>query len=559
MGTLGPSAIRDPAHNAMPRVAEREDLDRITRQYGDAALRCQEGGLDGCEILASVHLIGQFLSPLSNDRDDEYGGSLENRARLLIDVLTEVRSRVGDDFVVGLRFTANEANEGGFDADEGVALAGIIGQAGLVDYLHVNGAYGGSAKGMSETFPGMGKPSAPFLDLAKHVRQSSGLPVMQAARITDLATARFAIEDGCLDLVGMVRPHIADPAIVTKLMAGQEDRIRPCVGAALCMDRVDLGGDMVCIHNVSAGREGMFPEQIQRADVSKTVAVVGGGPAGLEAARVAALRGHKVVLFEATDELGGQVVLAARAGWRKDLAGITDWLADEITRLNVEIRFNCLAEADDVLATAPDVVVVATGGVPHVRLNQGGGHLVQSTWEILSGEVPPAETILIYDEVGAHAAISVADWLSGQGHGVELVTPGRTCGAGLGSINYPTYLTNLYAAGARLTPDQILVGVRRDGNGLVATLRNTLTRSTDERHVAQVIADQGTLPNDAVFADLKGVSRNRGQMDLDAFADGRPQAVSGDPGFDLYRVGDAVSGRDIHAAIFDGNRIGRTL
>jgi 2,4-dienoyl-CoA reductase-like NADH-dependent reductase (Old Yellow Enzyme family) len=362
LGTIGPSALRDPGHHSMPREARLDDIERIIACFADAAARCQEGGLDGCEILASVHILGQFLSPLSNIREDAYGGSLENRARFMLEVLERVRARVGRDFIVGLRYTADESNEGGLGADEGVAIAEMVAATGLVDYLSINGAYGGSAKGMSEAFPGMATPSAPYLSLVRRVRQASGLATMHAARITDLATANHAIESGALDMVGMVRPHVADPAIIAKLLRGEEHRIRPCVGAGACIDRVDMGGDMICVHNISAGREGTHPEEITPAETPRHVVIVGGGPGGLEAARVAALRGHRVTLLEAADRLGGQVLVAAKARQRRDLIGIVDWLAAEVALLGVTVHYNTYAEAGDVLELEPDAVLVATGG-----------------------------------------------------------------------------------------------------------------------------------------------------------------------------------------------------
>ena len=561
LSTVGPSLVRDPAHHAMPREAELEDIQRITKCFGDAALRCRDGGLDGCEVLASVHILGQFLSPLSNLRNDEYGGDLGNRCRFLIEVLTEVRSRVGDEFIVGLRYTADESNEGGIDADDGVAIAELIGNTGLIDIINVNGAYGGTAKGMSEAFPGMGNPSAPFLELARRVKTASGLPTVQASRITDVATANHAIEDGCLDLVGMVRPHISDPHIIAKLESGNEPRIRPCVGAGLCLDRVYLGGDMICIHNASTGREDKFPHEIPKADVKKKVVVIGGGPAGLEAARVSRLRGHDVVLFEATDRLGGQIVFAAKAGWRKDMIGIADWLASEVELVGVDIRYNNYAEADDILCERPNVVIVATGGIPDISLPAGGGDLAHSSWDMLSGQVQPGGNILIYDEVSGHAAMSLADWLSSSGFDVELITPDRQSGRELGGLNYPKYLEHLYTAGVRLTPDHKLIEIRRNGNELIAVLANMYSRRTHERKASQIVIDQGTVPNSELYTALKDRSVNRGMTDPDAFADGLPQPHTTEKHdqFALYRIGDAVSSRDIHAAIFDGNRIGRTV
>lgn len=560
LSTIGASKLRDPAHHSMPRPAEAEDIERITKRFGEAALRCQEGGLDGCEILATTHLLGQFLSPLSNTRDDAYGGDFRGRARFLLEVLTEVRRCVGNSFVVGVRFAADETNEGGFGVVEGLQIAKLIGDTGLADYLNVNGAYGGTTKGFSETFPAMGTPSSPYVELARQVREASGLPTMQAARITDLASANHAVAEGCLDLVGMVRPHLADPHIVAKLQSGKEKRIRTCVGAGHCLDRVYQGGEMICIQNTSIGRENRFPETIKAAESKKKVVIVGGGPAGMEAARVAGLRGHDVVLMEALDQLGGQIRLAEKASWRRDLGGIADWLASELTILGVDVRFNVLADMDDILAETPDVVIIATGGVPDGDLPNGGEHLSVTTWDLLSGQIPPADNILIYDEIASHSAISVADWLCKTGKKVEIVSPDRMIGRDLGGQTYPMYLENLYKAGAQMVPDLRLIGIEKQGNRLVAQVENVYSRETSERTTDQIVIDLGTVPNDDVFFELKGKSANRGYVDADAFSDGLAQPEPQEEGdFVLYRIGDAVSCRDIYSAIFDGNRIARTI
>ena len=560
LGTIGPSAVRDPGHHSMPRVARLDDIERIVRCFADAAQRCQEGGLDGCEVLASVHILGQFLSPLSNMREDAYGGSLENRARFMLEALAAVRRRVGPDFVVGLRYTADESNERGLDANEGVAIARLVASTGLVDYLSVNGAYGGTAKGMSEAFPGMATPSAPFLDLARRVRQVSGLPTMQAARITDLATANHAVESGAVDMVGMVRPHVADAAIIAKLMRGEEHRIRPCVGAGACIDRVDLGGEMICVHNVSAGRESTHPEAIDPAPEPRHMVVVGGGPGGLEAARVAALRGHRVTLFEAADRLGGQVLIASRARQRRDLIGIIDWLAAEIEALGVEVICNRFADAADVLALQPDVVLIATGGVPMKRLEEGGEDHAKDTWELLLSGAKPKGSVVIYDEVGGHNAISLAETLGSAGVDVTLVTPYRRIGNSLGGQTYPQYLESLYRSKVRMQPDTRVTGVDRKEHGFAVKTRNLYSREAGEQSADLVVIEQGTMAMTDLFEELRPSARNAGVTDWDALADGRPQPESVSIGsFDLHLLGDALSSRDIHSAMFDGNRLSRTM
>ncbi len=559
--TMGPSVVRDPAHHSVPREMSPRDVARIVRAFADAAWRCREGGLDGCEILATTHLLGQFLSPLSNLRTDAYGGELENRARFLLEVMEAVRDRVGDDFIVGVRFAADESNENGMPAEEGIALARLIGASGTMDFLNVNGAYGGSLHGLAETFPGMAFRAAPYIELARRVKDASGLPVFQAARLSDPATADWAIAEGHVDMAGLTRPHIADPDIVAKLSRGEEARIRPCVGAGYCIDRIYGGKDTFCVHNVSTGREQQLSHEIELAETQKRIAVIGGGPAGMEAARVSALRGHRVSLFEAGNRLGGQVLLAARAGWRKEMIGIADWLAAELEILGVETRLNAFVEGPEVLSETPDIVLVATGGVPDAALEDGGGDLTVSTWELLSGESGPAGNILVYDETGGHGAIATADWLAAGGALVEMVTPDLHVGRNIGGQNIPVYLRNLYAAGAQLTPNHRLKSVRRDGNALVATLWNDFSRAPVERRIDQVVVDACTVPADGPFHALAAKSRNLGDTDVDALVrlDPQPADANPDGGYMLFRIGDAVAQRDIHAAMLDANRLCRVL
>jgi hypothetical protein len=553
--TIAPSPLRDPAHHAVPREMSLADIRRTVAAFADAAFRCRQGGLDGVEIMGSVHLIGQFLSPITNRRIDAYGGSLDDRMRFLVEVLDAVRTRCGNGFIVGLRYIADETNEDGMDADEGVEIGRRLGQAGLVDFLNVNGAWGGDLPGVAIAIPGMAFPIGPYLALAARVRAAAGVPVLHSARIPDPATANHTIAAGLVDLVGMTRAHMADPHLVRKLMAGEEARIRPCVGAGYCMDRVTTGHDAFCTHNAATGRETRLSHTVAASPVRRKLVVVGGGPAGLEAARVGALRGHAVVLFEASPRLGGQILLAAKAGWRRDMLGIAAWLAAEVTRLGVDIRLNRFADEADVLAEGPDVVIIATGGVPAAALPEDGEKLATSPWELLSGEVAPAARVLVYDEAGGHSALSLADFLAGQGREVALVTRDRQAGSGLGAQNLPVYLRNLYRAGVTLTPDARLMGIARRGNALVASFRNEFSRASFTREADQVVVDQGTLPADALFHALLPRSANAGEIDLDALAAIRPQPAGTGAGPMLFRVGDALACRDIHAAIHDSLRL----
>jgi 2,4-dienoyl-CoA reductase-like NADH-dependent reductase (Old Yellow Enzyme family) len=546
--TMGASVIRDPAHHSVPYVASRRDIARVTGDFAEAAWRCREGGLDGCEILATVHLLGQFLSPLSNTREDEYGGSMSQRARFLLEVLAAARQRVGDEFILGVRLAFDESNENGMPVADGLALAAMIGAERAVDFINVNGAYGGTDHGLAENFPGMAFRSAPYIELARKVKGASGLLVFQASRISDPATANWAVESGMVDMAGLTRPHIADPHIAIKLQRGEESRIRACVGAGYCMDRI------------YGGRESL-PHAIPAASTKRRAVVIGGGPAGMEAARVLALRGHDVTLFEAGPQLGGQIILAARAGWRKDMIGISDWLAAEIKTLGVTVKLNCLADAPAVLAELPDVVIVATGGIPDTSLPEGGEDLVTTTWQILAGEVAPAKDLIVYDETGEHGAISTADMLACSERKLEFVTPDRQPGREVGAQNFPISLRNLYKGNAVLTPNHRLLAVHRESSQLVATFWNEFSRVRVERRTDQIIVDRCTLPADEVFQMLKDRSRNFGEVDIDCLVNlqSQPSTANPDGEFMLFRVGDALAGRDIHAAILDSNRICRAV
>jgi 2,4-dienoyl-CoA reductase-like NADH-dependent reductase (Old Yellow Enzyme family)/thioredoxin reductase len=563
--TIAPSSVREPAHRSFPKEMDEADIRRVVAAFGEAARRCREGGLDGLEVMAYGHLIDQFWTPLVNRRGDRYGGSLDNRLRFAIEVLEAIRRNVGDDYIVGIRMAGGEDVEGGLTEGDALTIATTLARTGTIDFLNIVQGSIATDERISHVIPGLGTPLGPALQLAGRFRERIDLPIFHAQRIPDVATARYAISEGLVDMVGMMRAHMADPHIVRKLEAGQEERIRACVGASYCINRIYRGLDALCIQNPATGREATIPHVVPRSTgPRRRVVVVGGGPAGLEAARVAAERGHDVVLLEADRSTGGQVRLAARATPRRsDLIGIVDWLAAECRILGVDVRCDTVAEATDVVDLGPDVVVVATGGFPRVPDVDEGADLLVSTWDVIGGSVSPsAGRILVYDDHGSDEALTCVERLVVAGSTVEIVTPDRLVGHEVIGTAYPAYLKAFYEGGVRMTPDHRLRAIRRSADGrLEVELANEYTGGTVGRIVDQVVVEHGSSPNAELFDALVEGSTNGGELDLDAFIAGRPQdrVVDRTGRYRLFRIGDAVASRNIHAAIYDGRRLAMTL
>ena len=438
---ISSSAIPNPMVGGIPTAMTIADIHEMVDAFGAAARRCREGGLDGIDLHASSgYLIEQFLSPANNVRDDAYGGSLENRMRFLLEILGAIRAEVGPDYLVGIRLPNEEYIPGGLSPQDIAEIARIV--EPHVDYVSLHmGSYWRFYKLLAP----MDEPLAN--EMPSNARITAGLtkPTMVVGRIMTLDDAERIVADGAADMVSMVRALIADPQLVVKSQRGEADRVRPCIGSNMgCVGQLMSTGVLSCVVNVAAAQETTVSfDPPGPAAERKRVLVVGGGPAGLEAARTAALRGHEVHLYEGTRRLGGQVAIAATAPHRSDIGAITEWLTSEIERLGVTIRLATMVDPDLVADLRPDEVILATGVSPRrdgfqlsAPVDPVPGHdlaHVYTSWDVFGfgGRAELRGPALVYDDTGTFEAISVADVLLAAGLTVTMVGRHDAIGAAL--------------------------------------------------------------------------------------------------------------------------------
>ena len=561
---VSPSHEREASHRAFPKRMEDWDIARIIQDYADAAERMHAAGVDGLELEAYGHLMDQFWSPSTNTLDAPYGGPLENRVRFTLEVIQAIRKRVGPDFILGVRGVADEVRPGGLTQDEGLGIARYLAKSGMVDFLNIIRGHIDTDAGLTDVIPVQGMRSAPHLDFAGSLRAHVDIPIFHAAKIQDVNTARHAIASGKLDMVGMTRAHMADPHIVRKIVEGREDTIRPCVGGNFCLDRIYAGGEAYCIHNPSTGRELTLPHAIASATTKRKVLVIGAGPAGLEAARVSAERGHTVTVLEAAPKPGGQIRLTALSPRRKEMLSIIDWRMARCEERGVTFRFNTLADEATVRAERPDVVIIATGGLPHTDVLATGNDLVVSAWDILGGDVKPGQDVLLFDDAGDHSALQAAEVIAQSGARLEVATPDRTFAPEVMAMNLVPYMRSLQKLDVTFTVTFRLQSVARhptQSGKLLAVLGSDYGGVRKERVVDQVVVNHGTLPLEDLYFALKPHSSNLGAVDYGQLIAGQAQTVASNPGggFQLFRIGDAVAARNTHAAVLDGLRLAREL
>lgn len=558
--TISVSAVRERAHRSFTKEAEVWDLERIKNDYVLAAQRCVAAGMDGIDLMIHGHYLDSFMTPFWNQRTDEFGGSHENRMRYPLEVIKAIRAAVPKDFIISARMSFDELRENGLSTGELLTVAQDIVDGG-VDVISALGGSIDSDARLTRMIPIMGMASAPHLELIGEVKQKLNVPVMHAGKIADVATARYAIEAGLLDLVGMTRALIADPYLPIKIANKSEDQIRPCVGASMCIDGIYTAGAAFCIHNPSTGRELELPQEISLTTKVKKVAVVGGGPGGLEAARTLAEKGHEVTLFEASGALGGQINLAIRSPRRRDLQGITDWRVQELNRLGVTVKLNSYVEAADLSTADFAAIVVATGGMPKQLEIPGREHIVES-WDVISGAKRLSGEVLVYDDHGGNQALDLAENLVRSGVKVEFVTPERTMASDVGGMVASAYFKSLSEAGVKFTILRELKRIEKNSDGTLTAILGMEDENWEEsRIVNSVVVETGTTSISEVYDELVRNSSNGGEVQIEAMINGRTQSAVRNPDgkFQLFRIGDAVSSRGIHSAILDAARICRGI
>ena len=560
---LSASPIREPAHRSFPKEAEDWDIERIIKDYGEAAQRIKEAGLDGVEIEAYGHLLDSFWSPATNKRNDNYGGDLDKRMYFSMKVIESVRSHVGNNFIVGMRMVADEDWKIGLSKEDGIKIAKKVTSNGKIDFLNIIKGHIDTDASLTKVIPIQGMPSAPHLDFAGEIKKIVNVPIFHASKINDVATARYAIESNKLDMVGMTRAHIADPHIVKKIIQKKEETIRPCVGATYCLDRIYEGKDTLCVHNPSTGREMIMPHVFEKKNTPKLrkIVIVGAGPSGLEAARICSERGHEVIVFEATDKPGGQINLITRSTKRKDMIGIVDWRVQMCEKNNVKIIYNNFVTKEEILKEKPDVIIIATGGVPNIYVLEEGSDLVVSTWDVLSGNVNLEDDIVLYDDGGYFSGLQAAELISEKSKNFEVITPERFFAPDIGGMNFVPYGRNLYEKNVKISINKRISKVYKKGNRLGIKIISDYSNKVYEQETSQVIVEHGTLPLDDLYFSLKQNSKNIGEVDYKSLKKGMNRLINKniDGKYYLFRVGDAISSRNIHAAIYDSLRICKDL
>ena len=530
-----PSAIADPLFREVPKAVEHEDIHQIIDGYATVAGYTKRGGFDGVELQCShSSIVRQFLSRSTNTRTDAYGGSLENRARLLREIIGAIRVAVGRDYVLSVRLCGDELIRDGITIEEAVDLARLLERDRLIDCI--NTSIGTATQTLYMIEASMRIPPNYAMFIPSAIRKAVHLPVIGVGRVKDPIQAERLLAEGHADLVGIVRAQIADPEFARKARENRADDIRLCLSCNQeCVGRMGLNRWLGCIETPATGREqSLGAGTLRPAKPAKRVTVIGGGPAGLKAAAVAARRGHQVTLLEKEDRLGGQVAWAVRVTARAEFGDIIRNLVHEVEQLPVGIQTGVAATPEMVLAGQPDAVIVATGSLPDRRAIPGAdGPRVADATDILAGRVTPGRRVLLIDRLGFHEATSTAEFMAEQGCAVEVVTQTLYVGQDLGvTLDLENWYRQARRLGIRCTPNHSVLSIEE---GVVTALHNYSGQIVRFPEVDTVVLAIHRRANCRLYTALKG------------------QVA------DLHRIGDCLAPRRAHAAIIEGEKAGRAV
>jgi len=530
---LAPSPIPCPLKREIPKEMEVEEIKEIVEHFGEAARRLKEGEFDGVEVMIGHgYLLNQFLSPATNKRTDEYGGSLGNRMRIIFEVLNAVRSKVGDDFTLGIRMSGDEFIEGGLTLEHMKEVARLLEGTGQIDFFDVSG---GNYAVPHFIVPPWYMPSGYLVHLAAGIKEEVNLPVCCVGRINDPIFAEEVLARRQADLVGMCRALIADAELPQKAQEGRLEDIRPCIGCRQGCSGVGTATTLFlgCTVNPSVGFEGEA-EVLRPCENRKKVVVVGAGPGGLEASRIAASRGHQVILFEQNTELGGQIALFSKDPMRTEFGGLLRFLTSQIGKLGIETRLGKKATPEMVINENPDAVIIATGSIPWRPPIPGvEKESVLDAWQVLKKEKEiGANVLIIAGREGHQAPVSLAEFLVNQGKKVQVLTELSVVGGDVEVNTFRMLYQRLFEKGVILRP---FTGVREiHDRGVVAY--NVFTKVKEEiGGVDTVIIAAGNRSENQLYKELKGKVK------------------------ELYAIGDCAAPRKVNEAMVEGDRVGRLV
>lgn len=537
---FGPSPVPDPLFREIPKEMEPEDIEEVARYFAKSAVHAREGGFDGIELqFGHSSLARQFLSPLSNQRRDGFGGSVENRMRAPLMFIAAVRKAVGNDFTVGIRMCADEMIPwGGLNLADVQDLAVRFEASGLIDFMDLSI---GTFYNLYLVEGSMHTPLGYTVPLAAGIRSKIKLPVFCTGRINDPMMAEKVLANGQADVIGMCRALIADPFLPKKAREARLGEIRYCIACNQnCIGRIGMNKTLSCVQNPAVGLEKQWGEGTSKpAPVKKKVMVIGAGPGGMWAAKMAGRRGHDVHLYDKNEQMGGQVLIAMKGAGREEFGVLIRNEKDQVDRAGVKVHLGVEVTREMVLAERPDVVVCATGSVParNPPIAGGNGPAVYTVWQVLQGKAELGQKVCLIDTDGHHRATSTAELIASEAKSVHIVCSSLFVGAELGPLQ-DLYLTRqrLLTKGCTFTPDTVVIEI--SGEAGAKRLKSVNVYSNAMMELG---------PYDSVVLAIN-----------QEVEDGLYRALKNEVK-ELYRIGDCVSPRKVDMAIWEGHKVGREI